>query len=46
VAKGAKVVKDFIDPFSYTFYVTVFAVINIIQFAYQEDSKGVQKNQA
>ena len=38
--------KDFIDPFSYAFYFTVFAIINIIQFACQEDSKGVQENQA
>jgi hypothetical protein len=39
-------VKDFIDPFSYAFYFTVFAIINIIQFACEEDSKGVQENQA
>jgi hypothetical protein len=46
VAKGSKIVKEIIDPFSHAFYVTVFAIINIIQFACQEDSKGVQENQA
>ena len=38
--------EGFIDPFAYPCIFFTFAVINIIEFSYQEDAKGVQENQA
>ena len=38
--------EGFIDPFAYPCIFFTFAIINIIEFACQEDAKGVQQNQA